>query len=39
MNQARPTESKDYGIRAKQGKSKKVIEPVKAKPKKKLKSY
>lgn len=33
MNQARPTEAKDYDIRAKQGKGKKVAEPVKAKPK------
>ena len=40
MNQARPTETKDYGIRAKQGKDKKVSEPVaKAKKKKKSKSY
>lgn len=37
MNQARPTEAKDYGVRAKQGKGKKVVEPVKVKPKKKKK--
>lgn len=39
MNQARPTEAKDYGVRAKQGKGKgkKVVEPVEAKPKKKKK--
>jgi hypothetical protein len=41
MNQAKPIESKDYGVRAKQGKGKKVSEPVKSKTakKKKSKSY
>lgn len=34
MNQTKPVESKDYGARAKQGKDKKVSEPV-AKAKKK----
>lgn len=40
MNQDKPIESKDYGVRAKQGKGKaKVAEPVKAKSKKKPKGY
>lgn len=38
MNQAQPTQAKDYGFRSKEGKGKKVSEPVKAKPKPKKKS-